>query len=180
MFKNKFHKYNLYNTLLILSRNIFFYKKVGLSDTFETRIYLMFFHFSIMMIIFKIKKVRFDQKEYDSLFDNIEYNLRELGFGDVSVSLSNFTFFPNDTSAGGHHEEIKEKISDMLEKVISGLNPDADVGRACSFVSLRHACSFSLWRVQFFVGSFFQSFSSAPAAGYFLWFLCFSSPPAAG
>ncbi len=86
MFKNKFHKYNLYNTLLILSRNIFFYKKVGLSDTFETRIYLMFFHFSIMMIIFKIKKVRFDQKEYDSLFDNIEYNLRELGFGDVSVN----------------------------------------------------------------------------------------------
>ena len=59
MFKN--HKKQLYNILLILSRNIFFYKKIGLSDSFETRVYLMFFH-------------------------NIEYNLRELGFGDVSVN----------------------------------------------------------------------------------------------
>ena len=46
----------------------------------------MFFHFSIMMIIFKKKGKKFDQKSYDSLFHNIENNLRELGFGDVSVN----------------------------------------------------------------------------------------------
>ncbi len=46
----------------------------------------MFFHFSILMIIFKKKGEKFDQKEYDNVFNSIEYNLRELGFGDVSVN----------------------------------------------------------------------------------------------
>ena len=84
----KFKKHNteLYNTLLSLSRNIFFYKRLNLKDSFETRIYLMFFHFSIMMIVFKKKGLKFDQVNYDYLFHNIENNLRELGFGDVSVN----------------------------------------------------------------------------------------------
>ena len=38
------------------------------------------------MIIFKQKEKKFDQEEYDSIFFNIENNLRELGFGDVSVN----------------------------------------------------------------------------------------------
>ena len=46
----------------------------------------MFVHFSIMMIIFKKKGKKFDQISYDSVFLNIENNLRELGFGDVSVN----------------------------------------------------------------------------------------------
>ena len=45
----------------------------------------MFIHFSILLIIFKKKKSNFDQK-IRFLFNNIEYNLRELGFGDVSVN----------------------------------------------------------------------------------------------
>ena len=69
-----------------LSRNIFFYKKINLPDNFETRIYLMFMHFSIMMIITKKKDVKFDQKLYDFLFYNIENNMRELGYGDVAVN----------------------------------------------------------------------------------------------
>ena len=82
----KNHTQLLYNTLLTLSRNVFFYKKLNLPDTFETRIYLMFFHFSIMMIVSKNKGKKFDQISYDYLFQNIENNLRELGFGDVSVN----------------------------------------------------------------------------------------------
>tara|TARA_A100001015_G_scaffold86805_1_gene96491 strand:- start:4021 stop:4518 length:498 start_codon:yes stop_codon:yes gene_type:complete len=84
-----FHKKldnNLYNTLLHLSRNIFFYKKTNLQDNFETRLYLMFFHFCVLMIIFKKKGKKLEQHHYDSFFHNIEYNLRELGFGDVSVN----------------------------------------------------------------------------------------------
>ena len=80
------HTSELYNTLLTLSRNLFFYNKIKLDDTFETRIYLMFFHFSIMMIIFKKKEKKFEQSAYDSLFFNIENNLRELGYGDVAVN----------------------------------------------------------------------------------------------
>ena len=86
MFVSKTHKNHLYNTLIFLSRNIFFYNKVFLPDTFQTRIYLMFFHFSIMMIVSKKKGKKFDQKMYDDLFHNIESNLRELGYGDVTVN----------------------------------------------------------------------------------------------
>ena len=82
----KKHKLKLYNILLNLSRNIFFYKELQLKDSFETRIYLMFFHYSIILLILKRKKIKYDQQSYDNLFDSIENNLRELGFGDVSVN----------------------------------------------------------------------------------------------
>mgnify|MGYP000946508833 FL=1 len=64
----KKHNDNLYNTLLTLSRSVFFYDKLKLADNFETRIYLMFMHFSIMMIVSKKKGKKFDQKSYDYLF----------------------------------------------------------------------------------------------------------------
>tara|TARA_Y100000816_G_C25898489_1_gene468698 strand:+ start:121 stop:618 length:498 start_codon:yes stop_codon:yes gene_type:complete len=86
IFKFKKHNSLLYNTLLSLSRNIYFYKEIGLKDTFETRIYLMFLHFSLILIIFKFKNTLFPQNEYDSLFQCIENNLRELGQGDVAVN----------------------------------------------------------------------------------------------
>ena len=85
IFKKK-HNTDLYNILLHLSRNIFFYKTINLKDSFETRVFLMFFHFSIFMIIFKKKGNKFNQNEYDNVFFNIENNLRELGLGDVSVN----------------------------------------------------------------------------------------------
>ena len=72
--------------MLDLSRNIFFYRVIKLPDTFETRLYLMFIHFSILMIISKFKGKKFNQESYDYLFHNIEYNLRENGFGDVAVN----------------------------------------------------------------------------------------------
>ena len=46
----------------------------------------MFFHFSIFLKIFKKKGERFNQKIYDELFQYIENDLRELGYGDVSVN----------------------------------------------------------------------------------------------
>ncbi len=86
IFNVKKHNSNLYNTLLKLSRNIFFYKDIELEDTYETRIYLMFIHYSTMLYISKNKRQKPDQDSYNSLFLNIENNLRELGFGDVSVN----------------------------------------------------------------------------------------------
>ena len=86
IFKNKKHNNSLYNTLLSLSRNLFFYTKINLKDSFETRIYLMFIHYSIILIIYNQKEIKFLQENYDDLFASIENNLRELGFGDVSVN----------------------------------------------------------------------------------------------
>ena len=87
IFKDKKHTDDLYNTLLYLSRNLFFYNKIKLKDTFETRIYLMFMFFSLILIIFKKKKILFPQSSYDNLFNSIESDLRELGFGDVAVNI---------------------------------------------------------------------------------------------
>lgn len=46
----------------------------------------MFIHYSIILITQKNKKIEFEQNYYDSLFKNIENNLRELGYGDVAVN----------------------------------------------------------------------------------------------
>ena len=86
IFKFKKHNTDLYNTLLKLSRNVHFYENIKLKDSFETRIYLMFMHFSIILIVYKKKSLSFDQSAYDNLFYSIENNLRELGLGDVSVN----------------------------------------------------------------------------------------------
>tara|TARA_B100001093_G_C26607192_1_gene918562 strand:+ start:507 stop:962 length:456 start_codon:yes stop_codon:yes gene_type:complete len=73
--------------LVNLSRNIFFYQNIGLKDKLETRILLIFLHLSIILIVNKIKsKVKFPQKIYDNVFMNIEYHMREIGHGDVTVN----------------------------------------------------------------------------------------------
>jgi hypothetical protein len=46
----------------------------------------MFMHFSIILVVYKNKKVNFPQDIYDSLFYCIENDLRELGFGDIAVN----------------------------------------------------------------------------------------------
>jgi len=81
------HNNQLYNKLVELSRNIFFYKNLKLKDNFKTRIILIFLHLSIILIIVKKnKKNKFPQKIFDNIFLNIEYHLRELGYGDIAVN----------------------------------------------------------------------------------------------
>ena len=83
----KSHYNLLYNKLVELSRNIFFYRNIQLKDNFETRINLIFVHMAIILIIFKKKnKKKFPQNIFDNIFLNIEYHLREIGHGDVSVN----------------------------------------------------------------------------------------------
>ena len=84
----------LYINLVKLSRNIFFYKNVGLKDSFDTRLILLFFHFSIILLINKRKQENKKkiQNSFDNIFLNIEYDLREKGHGDVAVNkkMKNF------------------------------------------------------------------------------------------
>jgi cytochrome b pre-mRNA-processing protein 3 len=83
----KTHYNHLYNKLVEFSRNIFFYKKILLKDNFETRINLVFIHLSLILIIFKERrKGDFNQDIFDNIFLNIEYHIRELGYGDVAVN----------------------------------------------------------------------------------------------
>ena len=46
----------------------------------------MFLHFSVLMKIYKLKGKKFNQKMYDIFFNNIENDLRELGYGDITVN----------------------------------------------------------------------------------------------
>ena len=95
MLKN-YNKYslqecNLYNNILLLSRNKLFYTKFNLSDTFQNRIHLIFMHVSFLFIKIKHnekkKKYRvYYQKIFDLIFNKVELNMRELGHGDVSIN----------------------------------------------------------------------------------------------
>ncbi len=119
----------MYITLLQLSRNLNFYSKIGLKDSFETRIYLMFIHFSIILIIFKRKKNNFPQNEYDNLFFCIENNLRELGLGDVGVNKKmkelNKIFY--DILLKLNSEDLNFKINkDLIFKYFENLNANND------------------------------------------------------
>ena len=86
----------LYNNILLLSRNKLFYTKFDLIDTFQNRIHLIFIHISFIFI--KIKQDNKDQmykifyqKMFDLIFNNIESNMREIGYGD-SVINKNMRF----------------------------------------------------------------------------------------
>ena len=83
----------LYNNILLLSRNKLFYTKYDLIDTFQNRIHLIFMHISFIFIKIKqdnknkIYKI-FYQKMFDLIFNKIELNMREIGYGDVQVNKS--------------------------------------------------------------------------------------------
>ena len=81
----------LYNKILSLSRNKLFYTKLGLYDTFQNRIILIFLHISFLFIKLKQKDRiasyrTFYQKMFDFIFNKIELNMREIGYGDTGVN----------------------------------------------------------------------------------------------
>ena len=86
-FKYKEHDY-IFNHLVKLSRNIFFYKDIKLDDKLENRVTLIFAHLSIIIKNLNKKKEykNVSQEIYDNIFHNLENNLRELGHGDVTVN----------------------------------------------------------------------------------------------
>ena len=80
----------LYNNILLLSRNRLFYTKFDLTDTFQNRIHLIFLHISFLFIKIKQNKQNqsyqvFYQKMFDLIFNQIEENMREIGYGDVLI-----------------------------------------------------------------------------------------------
>ena len=95
MFDFKYKKHNfIYNSLVKLSRNVYFYKDIKLEDKLENRIILIFGHLVIILICLKKKQANkeLSQEIYDNIFLNIENNLIEMGHGDVTVNkkMKNF------------------------------------------------------------------------------------------
>ena len=89
--KTKLYEGRLYNKIVSLSRNKLLYTKFKLNDTFQNRINLIFLHISFLFIKVRAQKNKniykdFYQKMFDLIFDKIELNMREIGYGDVSVN----------------------------------------------------------------------------------------------
>ena len=81
----------LYNKILLLCRNTIFYTKFDLNDTFQNRIHLIFIHISFIFIKIKLNDKNqiykiFYQAVYDYIFDKIELNMREIGYGDTIIN----------------------------------------------------------------------------------------------
>ena len=81
----------IYNNILLLSRNTLFYTKFDLIDTFQNRIHLIFIHISFIFIKIKQndkkkKNKNFYQEMFDLIFNKIELNMREIGFGDSTIN----------------------------------------------------------------------------------------------
>ena len=89
--KNNKQENLLYNDILILSRNKFFYTNLDMIDTFQNRIHLIFVHISFIFIKVKTTKNNkiykiFYQKMFDLIFSKIEENMREIGHGDTYIN----------------------------------------------------------------------------------------------
>ena len=68
-----------------------FYTKFNLNDTYQNRIYLIFLHISFLLnkVNYKNKSKihrEFEQKIFDFTFNSIELNMREIGYGDVTIN----------------------------------------------------------------------------------------------
>ena len=89
MFDFRYKKHNyIYNNLVELSRNKYFYKELNLEDKLENRVVLIFAHLTIILKLIKKQNndINLSQELYDNIFLNLENNIREMGHGDVTVN----------------------------------------------------------------------------------------------
>ena len=78
---------NIYNNLINLSRNKSLFSTFTDKDTFSDRIIVFMFHFAFFLRQYKKDtKKKYLQEYFDYNFRQIELNLREIGYGDVSIN----------------------------------------------------------------------------------------------
>ena len=124
---NNVYEDKLYNKILLLSRNKLLYTDFSLEDTFENRINLIFLHISFLFIKIKEKNGEnkykiFYQKMFDYIFKRIEENMRELGWGDVTVNKKMKylvkIFYNILLNCEKYHDKNKSTKSDFLQKCL--------------------------------------------------------------
>ena len=78
---------NIYNNLVILTRNKELYNGFKNQDSFSDRLIFLLFHFAFFLKTFK----KDDNKDklqdiYDFVFRQLELSIREIGYGDQSIN----------------------------------------------------------------------------------------------
>ena len=79
----------IYQNIIERSRLKYFYLKKEVNDSFESRFDLIIFHSFIVFQYFREMNIvnnSLPQNLFDFMFKDFENNLREMGFGDVSVN----------------------------------------------------------------------------------------------
>tara|TARA_B100000945_G_scaffold178459_1_gene143140 strand:- start:662 stop:1129 length:468 start_codon:yes stop_codon:yes gene_type:complete len=78
---------NIYNNLIILTRNKELYKDFKSQDTFSDRLIFFLLHFAFFLKIYKKDNDKeLMQEIYDYIFRQIELSIREIGYGDQSIN----------------------------------------------------------------------------------------------
>ena len=78
---------NIYNNLIILTRNKELYKDFKSQDTFSDRLIFFLLHFAFFIKVYKNDENKeLMQEIYDYIFRQIELSIREIGYGDQSIN----------------------------------------------------------------------------------------------
>ena len=78
---------NIYNNLIILTRNKELYKDFKSQDTFSDRLIFFLLHFAFFLKVYKNENNKdLMQEIYDYIFRQIELSIREIGYGDQSIN----------------------------------------------------------------------------------------------
>ena len=78
---------NIYNNLVILTRNKVLYKGFKVQDSFSDRLIFFLLHFAFFLKIYKENNdKKLLQEIYDQTFRQIELSVREIGYGDQSIN----------------------------------------------------------------------------------------------
>ena len=78
---------NIYNNLVILTRNKVLYQKFKIQDTFSDRLVFLLLNFAFFIKRFKNDKNKeILQDIYDYFFRQLELSIREIGYGDQSIN----------------------------------------------------------------------------------------------
>ena len=131
----------LYNNILSLSRNKLFFTKFDLTDTFQNRVYLIFIHISFLFIKLKhdnqkaIYKI-FYQKMFDLIFNRIELNMREIGYGDTVINRNMKFLVKTFYNILLNCENFNESSLDFKKMFFLKLLTYNNMGKKADYVSL--------------------------------------------
>ena len=111
----------IYKKIILQSRNKTFYSKGLVPDTIDGRFELIILHFFFINLVLK-KKEDIEKKLLEEIiklmFKDFDYNLREMGVGDLSVKKK--IYHMSEALAGRvkAYEEVIEKKGNFIEKAI--------------------------------------------------------------
>ena len=119
---------NIYNNLVKFSRNKNLFKTFTKEDTFSDRLMIFLLHFAFFLKIYKNNENQDKmQNIYDYIFKQIELNIREIGYGDMSINKkmkSYINIFHTLLKKIDTWEEIDHKKRDDLLRSFLNYNKD--------------------------------------------------------